>query len=151
MSAAVHAHLLLDDMAEAMSVALDVVEDRGTMRAWPALLDACADDSQRMALVLGLALLSDGEDFVDAAAATLPPEKTAELCAAYLAAGGVHPNAVSTGVLAATLKGQEGLGLVVAEHGAIVPEEIRHKLAAHVRDAGQAAVADRLESVGVGV
>ena len=141
----VDARLLLGNLAGAVAEALVIVEEQGSLDAWPAMLEAAVDDTEQLTLVLGLALLSDGTDFLRAAASTLRPDKTAELCLAYLMAGGRNPDAVTTGVLAAVLRDRADLALLLVEHADLLEPDVRERLAEQLRGAGATAAADRLE------
>lgn len=143
-SIASRAHLALDDLPAAVREGVEIVDDGGSLEHWEQLLQAAESDMEQLALVLGLALLGDEEAFVDAVARAVSPGRTAEICGSYLALGGTNPDAVSTGVLAATLAGQNALASVIAQHGELLPPEIRSRLADHLREVGAADVALRL-------
>ncbi len=141
---AVEANLALGNMAAAASEALILLEQQGHVESWGEMLAVAANDSQYLAVVLGLALLGDGEDFVQAAAASLAPEKAAEVCAAYLVAGGTHPDAVSTGVLAALIGGIPEIAKVAAGYASLLEPDAAIRLAEHVQGAGAQDIADQL-------
>ena len=143
---ATRAHLEMHDLASAIREAAEIVDADGSLQLWEQLLTEAGQDMNSATLVLGLALLGDGVDFVDALAAAVGPGRTGQLCAAYLGLGGANADAVSTGILAAVLAGQDELALVIAEHGSLVPDEIRSRLAQHLRENSACSVADRLEA-----
>lgn len=138
------AHVATGELAAAVSEAVEIVEDGGTLEHWDRLLVASESDMQALALVLGLALLGDEVAFIDAVARAVAPARTAEICGTYLALGGRNPDAVSTGVLAALMASQSELALVIADHGPLLPDEIRARLATHLRSSGARDVALRL-------
>ncbi len=142
---AVNAHLGVDDLQSAIVEALVIVEQRGSVDSWAAMLTSASDDTERMTLVLGLALLSDGADFLSAAAASLRPEKTAELCAAFLVSGGINPDAVITGILAATLRDRHDLAEVMVDYTHLLDSEVRANLAVRLRESGASAIAAKLD------
>jgi len=146
---ATRAHIEMDDLASAILEAADVVEEDGSLQLWEQLLATTGDDMNSSTLVLGLALLGNGVEFVDALAVSVGPGRTAQLCAAYLALGGTNPDAVSTGILAAVLAGQDELALVVAEYGWLLPDEIRTRLAQHLTDGSAHLLAERLGQLAV--
>jgi hypothetical protein len=143
--AAVRALLARGDIAAAAGEALDVIEDGGRLGCWDDLLTASRGDDQWLALVIGLALLSDGTDFIDAVSRTERTERTAELCLAYLASGGTNADAVVTGVLAAVIARRGDLAVLVADHGSLVEGETATQLAAKLRERGADDAASRFE------
>jgi len=143
--AAVRAHLRAGSVGAAAGEALAVIEERGRLGCWAELLDAADGDDQHLALVIGLALLSDGEDFVATLARTRRAQRTAELCLAYLASGGAQPAAVSTGVLAAAIAERTDLAVLVADHGALLAPDTARRIAGKLRDRGNTDVAGRIE------
>lgn len=143
---AAEAHLAMADLAAAIRESADIVDGDGALQLWDQLLIAAGDDMESSTLVLGLALLGDGVEFVNALATSVGPDRTAQLCAAYLGLGGKNPDAVSTGVLAAVLAGQDELAMVIADHGSLLPEEIRARLAQHLIESSAGPVAERLEA-----
>lgn len=147
---AARAHLDLGDAVSAVGESVEIVDERGEIDYWDLLLDAAGDDRELITLVLGLALLGDGEAFLDAAARTLRPDRTAEICGAYLEVGGDNPNAVSTGILAAVLTGGNDLAVSIAGYARLLPDDVRERLRVHVADAGAAEVADGLAAQPVG-
>lgn len=146
---ATRAHLEMDDLASAIREAADIVEEDGSLQLWDQLLATAGDDMNSSTLVLGLALLGNGVEFVDALAASVGPGRTGQLCAAYLALGGTNPDAVSTGLLAAVLAGQDELAMVIADYGSLLPDEIRTRLAQHLRDGSAHLLAERLDQLAV--
>lgn len=142
---AVAAHLALSDLPSAVGEALVIIENRGHLESWPTMLEATIEDTEKLTLVLGLALLSDGTDFLAAAAATLRPDKTAELCLAYVMSGGRHPDAITTGILAALLRGRIDLAELLADHADRLDPDVRVKLIRQAGEAGAASVRLRLE------
>jgi hypothetical protein len=143
--AAVRALLAKDDIAAAAGEALDVIEDGGRLGCWDDLLRTARGDDQKVALVIGLALLSDGTDFVAAVSRTERAARIAELCLAYLASGGANADAVITGALAAAIARRGDLAALVADHGALVDGETAGQLAAKLRERGADDAARRLE------
>ncbi|MFN3218270.1 MAG: glycosyltransferase [Acidimicrobiales bacterium] len=143
--AAVRALLAKGDIAAAAGEALDVIEDEGRLGCWEDLLAAARGDDQMLTLVIGLALLSDGSDFIAAVTHTERAARTAELCLVYLASGGTCPDAVITGLLAAAIAGRGDLAVLVADHGALVDGETAGQLAAKLREKGADDAARRLE------
>lgn len=143
--AAVRALLARGDIAAAAGEALDVIEDDGRLGCWDDLLAASRGDDQWLALVIGLALLSDGTDFIDTVSRTERTERTAELCLAYLASGGTNADAVVTGVLAAVIARRGDLAVLVADHGSLVQGETATQLAAKLRERGADDAASRFE------
>lgn len=141
---AAEAHLGLGNVRDALIEAFAVVDAGGVFGAWPSMVEAAVDNSDWLASVLGLALVGDGEDFVAAVATSLPPEKTAELCAAYLVAGGTNAGAVSAGILAAVMRELDQLAAVVVEHIDLLDTDQRRRLAARVRRGHADALADEI-------
>lgn len=137
-------HLELGSLTDAVREAADVVDDDGFLGIWDQLLDHAGDDLEATTLVLGLALLGDGIEFIDAITTSVPPGRTGQLCATYLALGGRNPDAVTTGILAAVLSGQKELALVIADHGALLPGDIRTRLTEHLLERSVIEVAKRL-------
>lgn len=138
------ANLDLGNLPAAVSEAVEVVEEGGSLAHWNVLLEASQKDTQSLALVIGLALLGDGMEFVDALTHTVAPLRTAEICATYLGLGGMNPDAVSTGILAAAMANQNELACVIADHGDLLPEDIRSRLATHLNESGAKDIALRL-------
>ncbi|MDW3176321.1 MAG: glycosyltransferase [Acidimicrobiia bacterium] len=143
---ATRAHLDLGNLRTAIGHATEVVADDGELRVWERLISATAEETDGSTLLLGLALLSDGVEFIDALAGSAAPARTGQLCAAYLGLGGANPDAVSTGVLACVLSGLEELALVIADHGDLLPEDIRERLVEHLTEASANSVAERLDA-----
>lgn len=135
------------DIAVAVSVLVDVVSQGGSVEVWPALLRACGSDLAPPAGVLGLALLTDGDEFMTTLERSVEPARSATICASYLQAGGTNPDAVTTGILAAAMSGQDQLALVIADHASLLPDEILDRLGAHLGENGQPAIAERLQQV----
>ncbi len=143
--AAIRALLVRGDIAAAAGEALDVIEDGGSLASWDDLLAAADGDDERLALTIGLALLSDGDDFIDALTRTQRTARTAELCLAYLASGGANPSAVITGALAAAIAGRGDLALLVADHGELLDPDTAIQVADTLRRRGGEDAARRLE------
>ncbi len=147
--AAAHARLAGGDVAGAVDELVDLVERDLPIELWPELLRACATDLGPLAMVLGLALLTDGDEFVFELARSVEPARTATICASYLAAGGQNPDAVTTGILAAVMAGHEDLAVVIAGHAGVLPVDIRARLERHLSGVGASVVADHLGAVTV--
>jgi hypothetical protein len=133
---ALRAHLGVHDLPRAVREAADILDNGGSIEDWELLLHEAEGDMHALTLVLGLALTTDGIDFIDALARSIAPTRTAEICGTYLGLGGTNPDAVSTGLLASVLAGQEELGLVIAQYGSVLPDELRARLAQHLSDSG---------------
>jgi hypothetical protein len=139
-----HAHLELGELGKAASTAVDIIEHGGTIGVWHEMLQLADTDMDQLTLVLGLALLTDGADFIDALPAAVGPHRTPGLCATYLGLGGTNPDAVSVGLLAAALTGQDELGELIAGHGHLLPDDVRERLADHLSTEGAKAAAQAL-------
>jgi hypothetical protein len=112
---------------------------------WVPLLEAAGEDVEHQSVLVRLALVGDGGRFVEAAARTLRPETTAELCAAFLMSGGTAPTAVSTGLTAALMRGRADLVELLIEHHGLLSAEVSAVLATKLRQRGMAAAAARLD------
>jgi tetratricopeptide (TPR) repeat protein len=150
---AVRSWLAEGHLAAAAGEALEVLEEGGCLGCWPDLVQAGSDD-QWTAVLVGLALIGDGDGFVAAVAGTQRIERTATLCLTYLAAGGTATAAVTTGLLAAVLANREDLAAMVADHGGALDPDTARQLVGRLENDGRAAVAARLAStaglIGVG-
>jgi tetratricopeptide (TPR) repeat protein len=119
------AHARGGRLAAAVGELIEVVEHGGAVEVYPELLAATGEDLEALALVLGLALLTDGEEFV------------AEVARA-------NPDAVTTGILAALMTGQDDVALVVAGHAHLLPTALHERLEHHLREQGASVIADHL-------
>jgi tetratricopeptide (TPR) repeat protein len=146
---AARARLITGDVAGAVSELVDIVGHRSPVDMWPELLDATGPDLEALAVLLGLALLTDGEEFIVEVARSSPPARTATICASYLAAAGPNPDAVTTGILAALMTSQHELAEVIAGFSYLVPGDIRARLEEHLRETGATQVAEALSTLPV--
>lgn len=142
---AIRSQLQLDNIEAAASEATEIIDSGGDLGLWPEFLNYSNGDLDASTFILSLALIGDGVEFIDSLATSVAPMRTAQLCAAYLALGGTNPDAVSTGTLAAVLAGANELALVIVEHGSLLPDEIRTRLAQHLSENSARHIAERLE------
>lgn len=139
---AVLARLALEDIDGALGEAAGIVQSGGELTTWPDLIEATAGDLEQFTPVLGLALTSDGGAFIEATRHTLPAERAALTCLSYLAAGGTHPDAVTTGVITAAVNGRPEIVELILEHRDLVEPEALDDVAGVLRGGGHSRVAD---------
>lgn len=146
--AAVLAWLAAGHVRPALEEAATILGEGGDLETWDALIAATAEDLEQFAPVLNLALASDGAAFIDATRQTLPAENAAATCLSYLAAGGTNPDAVTTGLVTATVHGREDLAELFLEHRELIEPDDLNGLATVLRGRGHDHLADRLEPAG---
>ncbi|MDH4120020.1 MAG: glycosyltransferase [Acidimicrobiia bacterium] len=116
---------------EAFGVAAEIVE--GAPRSfglWPELFKALGElELDHAGILTPLVLMDTTGNWTTAAAGAFPPAVTAGLCLAYLERGGRHPDAVSTGILAAVVIGDTDLARQFDPYVGMLDPETAQKLA----------------------
>ncbi len=138
------AHLARGEVGPALDEAAALCGAGGDLTAWPELIEATAEDLDRFAPVLQLALTSDGSGFIDAARHTLPGDRAAITCLSYLAAGGQNADAVTTGIVTAAVHGREDVAELFIEHLDLVDATQLDGIVTVLRGGGHQRVADQL-------
>ena len=123
------AHVLAGDLESARVAALAAVSAGGSFGAWTELFDAVARTGVDAVAVVSPLFAWDADgDMASAAVNVLDPEQTAELCAAYLEAGGAGTHAVVVGLTAAAVASRADLIARFEPFGWAVPAEIAERL-----------------------
>ncbi len=130
----------------AISTAVDLLDLGGEITDWAPFLDLAGEDLEALSVTLGLVLLTDGVAFIDALPQAVGPERTAVICATYLGMGGQNPEAVSVGVLAASMTGQIDLGCVIAGYASLLPAGLVDRLCNHLDRTDAARIAAALSA-----
>jgi tetratricopeptide (TPR) repeat protein len=141
----VRAHAALGDTAAAYDEAERIAAAHpGQLDAWDAL--GAIDDDAQLARYARLAAEDAGTAFLQPAVDGWPIERTAQLCAAYCAAGGRAAEAVSTGLVAASLAGRHDLLAQLLSHVDRLDLETVTRIAARAEQRGDAESAQALRA-----
>ena len=137
----------LGRLDEAFATAMDALSlSPAHFGAWPDMAAAAAtlppEGCERV--LLALASRDPTGEFFPAVVGKLAPASTARFCLAYCTEGGMHPEAVRVGLMAALLSGQPGVFRDLVRYAGRLDGEILQRIAERARAKGHPELAGLL-------